>query len=174
MTRPSVEAAIAAFGRVDICTIGPGGGWHPEGIDKLDPQAAREDVRQELAPVYNLMPLLLPDMTQQRWGRIIGISLLATVPSPAYAYNSAKASRTRALLLASSEAWKKGVTINVIAPGPVAHVSSLADAIDLSGHGPTWETREKATPQDIAEGVAMLCSDAGKFITGCELPYTFS
>jgi hypothetical protein len=29
------------------------------------------------------------------------------------------------------------------------------------------------TPQDIAEGVALLCSESGRFITGCELPFMF-
>jgi len=77
------------------------------------------------------------------------------------------------LLLAHPEAWKKGVTINVIAPGPVDAMSSLEDAVELCDHGPKWQGRKNVTPQDIAEGVAMLCSDSGRFISGCELPYMF-
>ena len=65
------------------------------------------------------MPLVLPDMYSRKWGRIVAISLLSTTPSPSYAYNSGKAARTNALLLAREEAWKKGVTIDVISPGPV-------------------------------------------------------
>lgn len=57
-----VDAATETFNRVDICIIGPGGGWHPEPIDKLDSAAALDDVRRELAPVYHLMPLVLPGM----------------------------------------------------------------------------------------------------------------
>ena len=168
------EATIETFGQVDICVIGPGGGWHPESIDKLNSLAALDDAFKELTPVYNLMPLVLPDMYSRKWGRIIAISLLSTIPSPSYAYNSGKAARTNALLLAHKEAWKHGVTMNVIAPGPVDGLSSLADAIELCEHGPKWQGRQKITPQDIAEGVAMLCSDSGKFISGCELPYMFS
>jgi 3-oxoacyl-[acyl-carrier protein] reductase len=168
-----VNAATAQFGKVDICIIGPGGGWHPESIDKLDSKAALDDAQKELAPVYNLMPLVLPGMYKRKWGRIVGISLLSTTSSPAYAYNSGKAARTKALLLAQNEAWKNGVTINVIAPGPVQEVSSLEEAIELCEHGLKWQERKNTTPQDIAEGVTMLCSDSGKFISGCELPYMF-
>ncbi len=74
--RALVDAAIDTFGQVDICVVGPGGGWHPEAIDKLDSQAALDDARRELAPVYNLMPLILPGMYERKWGRIIAISLL--------------------------------------------------------------------------------------------------
>jgi NAD(P)-dependent dehydrogenase (short-subunit alcohol dehydrogenase family) len=168
-----VHATIEKFGQVDICVIGPGGGWHPETIDKLNSQAALDDVHKELAPIYNFMSLVLPGMYSRRWGRIIAISLLSTVPSPSYAYNSGKAARTNALLLAHKEAWMHGVTINVMAPGPVKELISLTDAVELCDHGPKWQDRKNVTPQDIAEGVAMLCSDLGKFISGCELPYMF-
>lgn len=168
-----VDATIEKFGKVDICVIGPGGGWHPETIEKLNSQAALDDVHKELAPVYNFMSLVLSGMYSRRWGRIIAISLLSSVPSPSYAYNSGKAARTNALLLAHQEAWKHGVTINVIAPGPVKELASLTDAIELCQHGPKWQDRKNITPQDIAEGVGMLCSDYGNFISGCELPYMF-
>jgi len=168
-----IEAALKVFGRIDICIVGPGGGWHPEGIDQLDAQGALDNAHKELAPVYHLMPLVLPGMYRQKWGRIIGISLLSTIPSPSYAYNSGKAARTNALLLAHNEAWKNGVTINVIAPGPVMEVPSLADAEALCEYGPKWQEREKITPQDIAEGVAFLCSDAGRFISGAVIPYLY-
>ncbi len=39
--------------------------------------------------------------------------------------------------------------------------------------GAAWKNRANVTPQDIAEGVAMLCSDAGAFICGAELPFMF-
>jgi len=167
------DAAVRKFGRVDICIIGPGGGWHPEAIDKLDAKAALEDTQKELAPLYSLMPLVLPGMYAQQWGRLIGISLLLSRKSPSFAYDAAKAARTQAMLRAVDEAWQHGVTINVIAPGPVGEISSLAEAVELCEHGPLWEKRSNVTPQDIAEGAAMLCSEAGKFITGCELPYMF-
>jgi NAD(P)-dependent dehydrogenase (short-subunit alcohol dehydrogenase family) len=171
--RKLVQTTMEQFGQIDICVIGPGGGWHPEGIDQLAPEAALEDLRQETAPLLHLMSLILPGMYERRWGRLIGIGTHPVKLSPAYAYNTAKAARMQALLLAQDQAWKQGVTVNVIAPGPVAGISNLDGAIEQSQHGLAWQKRTDVSPQDIAEGVAFLCSESGRFITGCVLPYLF-
>jgi NAD(P)-dependent dehydrogenase (short-subunit alcohol dehydrogenase family) len=169
--RAVVERAIETFGRVDICVVGPGGGWHPEPVDALDPSAALEDVRHEVAPVYHLMPLVLPGMYQRRWGRFVALGLVPPYASPAYAYNVGKAARAQAMTLARDEAWRHGVTLNVMAPGPVPEIESLGEAVEQCDHGAAWQDRTTASPQDVAEGVAFLCSEAGRFISGCVLPY---
>lgn len=171
--RKLVEAAIDRFGRIDICVVGPGSGWHPEAPSKLDSEAALDDVRRELAPLFHLMPLVLPGMYERRWGRFVGIALLPPYESPAYVYNAAKAARAQSMLLARDEAWRNGVTINVVSPGPVRQIETLAEAVEQCGHGPTWMNRQTASPQDIAEGVAFLCSEAGRFVSGCDLPYLY-
>ena len=171
--RNLANATIEHFGRIDICLVNPGAGWHPEPIDKLDSSAAIEDVQREVAPFLHLMPLVLPQMYKRKWGRIIGISLLPPYDSPAYSYNVGKAARTHALLQARDQAWRNGVTVNVIAPGPVPVIESLTEAIEQCERGPAWQRRSNTSPQDIAESVAFLCSDAGRFITGCVLPFLF-
>ena len=55
----------------------------------------------------------------------------------------------------------------------VAEIKSLKEAIEQCDHGQPWRKRKTASPQDIAEGVAFLCSEAGSFLTGCVLPYSF-
>lgn len=172
--RNLVEATVAQFGRVDICVINPGGGWHPEPPDALDTAAALEDMRREVAPVLHLLPLLLPRMYAQHWGRIVAVGLSPALPSPAYAYNIAKAARHEAILQAQPQAWVHGVTLNLVAPGPVANIDSLEEAIAQSQHGESWQTRPTTSAQDIAESIAFLCSEAGRFITGAVLPFQFS
>lgn len=168
-----VGTTVEEFGQVDICVVGPGGGWHPDPLERLESTAALEDLYHEVAPLFYLMPLVLPDMYERQWGRIIGIAMHPTKTSPAYAYNVGKAARMQALLLSQEEAWQRGVTVNVIAPGPVAAIEGLEEAIEQSGHGVAWQQRTDVSPQDIAEGVAFLCSEAGRFVTGCVLPYLF-
>ena len=85
---------------------------------------------------------------------------------PSYAYGAAKAARARACKLARDEAWAKGVTVNVIAPGPVAGFDSLEAAVEQCSQGDAWAQRPSANAQDIAEGVAFLCSEAGRFVSG--------
>ncbi len=168
-----VNTTIERFGRIDICVVNPGAGWHPEPVDKLNSFTAIEDVQHEVAPFFHLMPLVLPQMYERKWGRIIGISLLPPYDSPAYSYNVGKAARTHAFLLARDEAWRNGVTINVIAPGPVPAIESLTEAIEQCDHGPAWQKRSNTSPQDIAETVAFLCSDSGRFVSGCVLPFLY-
>jgi len=112
-------------------------------------------------------------MYARGWGRINGIASHPIKRSPAYAYNAAKAARLQALLLAEDQAWAHGVTVNVIAPGPVNHLGDLAEAAEYAAHGPAWAQRTNVSPQDMAEGVAFLCSEAGAYVTGCVLPYMF-
>lgn len=168
-----VDATVNYFGKVDICVIGPGANWNPEGIKNLNADNALQDVMQEISPIYNLLPLLLKDMEKRKWGRIIGIASNMDIPSPSYAYNAAKSARIEALRLAVNEAWKMGVTVNIMAPGPVDEIPSLAAACDYCNHNTEWLDRNKVSPQDIAEGVAFLCSDSAKYISGCVLPYLF-
>jgi len=169
-----VDQAVGRFGRVDICVVSPGGGWHPEPPHQLDAAAALQDVQQELAPIYHLMPLVLPGMYERKWGRFIAIALAPPFGSPAYAYSVGKVARAHALLLARDAAWRHGVTLNVIGPGPVPKIGSLQEAIEQCDGGPAWRGRATTSPQDIAEGVVFLCSEAGSFVSGCVLPYVFS
>ena len=171
--RALVDAATETFGQVDICIIGPGAGWHAEPIDKLDSAGALDDVRKELAPIYHLLPLVLPGMYERKWGRVIALALAPPYSSPAYAYNVAKAARAEALLIAHDAAWSQGVTLNTIGPGPVGEITTLDEAIEQCDHGPAWKQRGTASPQDIAEGVAFLCSESGDFISGAVLPYMY-
>jgi 3-oxoacyl-[acyl-carrier protein] reductase len=166
-----VDSTVETFGQVDICIIGPGAGWHPESINKLNAAAALDDVQKELAPIYYLMPPVLEGMYERKWGRLIAIALTPPYCSPAYAYNVAKAARMHAMLIARASAWKNGVTLNTIAPGPVAPIESLELAVEQCNHGPAWQDRTTTTPQDIAECVAFLSSESGNFISGAILPY---
>lgn len=61
--------------------------------------------------------------------------------------------------------------MNVISPGPVRKPETLGQAVEVCEHGPAWEGRADLSAQDLAEGVAFLCSEAGAYVTGCELTY---
>jgi NAD(P)-dependent dehydrogenase (short-subunit alcohol dehydrogenase family) len=115
----------------------------------------------------------LPHMYKNRWGRIIAISSNHEKPSPAYSYNLGKAARTQAILLSSNQVWGKGVTMNVMAPGPVSEIKTFEEAINQCSHKEEWKNRNNVSPQDIAEGISFLCSDAGQYINGCVIPFSF-
>lgn len=173
--RELVSATEKACGRIDILVVSPGAGFNPQPFDKLDAAEAIADVSHEVTPAFRLLRLVLPGMYARKWGRIIGMGQHPTkTHRPAYAHNAAKAARVGLFLLAAEgETWANNVTVNVIAPGPVEASKSLQDAIRQCDHGEQWTSRNTTTGQDIAEAVAYLSSEAGRFITGCVLPYGF-
>lgn len=159
-----VPRVIETFGRLDALVIGPGAGWHPEPPDHLAAEDALADTRQEVLPVFALMPQAIAAMAAQGGGRIVGIATNPRLPSPSYAYNTAKQARTAALLGMVDLCWRKRITVNVVAPGPVDAIPTLAEAVALNGD--FSRSTASISPQDIAEIVAFLCSDRGRFITG--------
>lgn len=168
-----VNTTIKQYGSVDILVINPGANWNMESIDTLDVEKSLIDINNEISPIYHFFPKVLPLMYQQKWGRIIGISVISNPPSPSYSYNVAKQTRTNALLSASQEAMKNNVTINVISPGPVSHIEQFDKAIDLAYKNEGWINRENVTPQDIAETVLFLCSREATYISGTEINFKF-
>lgn len=169
-----VSEAMDRFKRVDICVVNPGGEWRLGPIEKINPADSIQDVTAEVAPLFHLMPLLLPRMYKRKWGRIIGLGLAESrdiSPHHGFSYCVGKVARTEATLMLKSQAAGHGVTANMIAPGPVSPIETLAEAIEECDHGPAWTKRKGVSPQDIAESVAFLCSEAGSFISGAVLPY---
>ncbi len=168
-----VTGAKTAFGAVEICIIGPGGDFDVRSLDQTDAAMALKNVHDETAPLFHFMGAVLPDMYTNGWGRIIGIGTHPTRLSPSFTYNAGKMARMQALLLMQDECWQHGVTVNILAPGPVMPVENFNDAIELTQHGPAWQQRKNVTPQDAAEAVVFLCSDTGDYISGCILPLLF-
>lgn len=53
--------------------------------------------------------------------------------------------------------------MNAICPTAFPHVGEEADT--MSQHRNEWVERKKSMPQDIAEAVVYLASEAGRFVT---------
>jgi hypothetical protein len=66
-------------------------------VDRLELTDTLEDLRHDVALLYYLMPLVLPGMCERQRARLIGVALHPGLPSPAYAYDAAKAAWTQAL-----------------------------------------------------------------------------
>ncbi len=112
---------------------------------------------------------VLRPMIRQRSGRIINISsVIGVMGNPGQAsYAAAKAGILGFTKTIAREVGVRGITVNAIAPGfittdmtaqiPEQHQNQLLDLIPLRRFG---------GPEDVADAVCFLASDAARYITG--------
>jgi 3-oxoacyl-[acyl-carrier protein] reductase len=116
-----------------------------------------------------LMRATLPGMRRLGGGRIIQIgsdSVDRAIPG-ASAYNAAKGAQ-----IALSQTWARelgpyGITVNVVAPGwiPVERHGEVT-AESAAGYVAGVPLGRMGTPDDVADVVAFVASDAARFVTG--------
>ncbi len=122
--------------------------------------------------------VVLPDMVEAQWGRIVNISSSSAQggQSRMAAYVSSKAGVigfTKSLAL---ELGPKGITVNTIPPGMVV-TPMLEKAIEegrftasLEHFAKITPVRRAGRPEDIANAAIFLCQDESDYITGQVIP----
>ena len=161
------DAALAAYGRVDIL-INNAGGSRP--IPWESPDAAwDESFSINFTAVRRMTQTLLPGMIERRWGRVLCVTGSAE-PSGVNAAVAAKAGVHAWAKGLSREIGRHGITINCLSPGRIH-----SEQIDERLH-PTAESRAEfakniplgyfGEPSDLAYLAAFLCSPRARYITG--------
>jgi 3-oxoacyl-[acyl-carrier protein] reductase len=99
------------------------------------------------------------------WGRIVGLTSGGVLGFPEeVSYGAAKAALENFTLSAAAELAAHGVTANLLHP-PVTDTGWVTDAVrDEVASSP--ELFSIASPDDVAEVVAFLASDAARLVTG--------
>ena len=110
-------------------------------------------------------------MKENRWGRIITIgSVQEAKPHPdMLVYAASKAAQTNMMRSLSLQLAKDGITVNNVAPGVIytdRNLEALSDPVYAKKVTDSIPAGFYGVPEDISELVALLCSDAGRYITG--------
>jgi 3-oxoacyl-[acyl-carrier protein] reductase len=99
------------------------------------------------------------------WGRIVGLTSGGPTGFPQeVSYGAAKAALEHYTMSAASELAPLGITANVVHP-PVTDTGWITDEVRRSVAA-SPEHHHVARPEEVAEVVAWLCSDAARLVTG--------
>ncbi|MFV3077126.1 SDR family oxidoreductase [Niveispirillum fermenti] len=130
---------------------------------------------------FKLVQQFLPELTASGAGgdpaRIINIGSVAGVaiePLQAYSYGASKAAIHQLSRQLAKDLASRNITVNAVLPGffPTSMTAHLRDDEQtpkgpLQGHIPLARL---GRPDDIAGMVIFLCSRAGAYVTGAEMP----
>ena len=168
------RAAIADFGFVDILVNNAGIASRGHSVEKTDPAELERVIRTHAFGAHHLCQLVLPSMKTRPRGDIIMISSVATLHyDPGGApYAMAKAALEALAFTLAKEVKKRGIRVNVVAPGLVETemgrrlVKATAGVDDLRTLDAAMPFGRVCQPEDVANAVRWLVSDRASYITG--------
>ena len=139
---------------------------------KMDYKAWKEVIDTNLGGCFNMAKATFPGMRERKWGRIVNIGSINGQAGQYGQVNYAAAKSgihgfTKAL---AQEGAKAGVTVNAIAPGYIdTDMVAAVPADVLEKIVAKIPVGRLGQAQEIARGVAFLCSDDAGFVTGSTL-----
>jgi 3-oxoacyl-[acyl-carrier protein] reductase len=175
--RAMVERTIETLGRVDILVNVAGVTSHGS-AEELGEDEWDRVLGVNLKGVFFCCQAAIGPMRRQRYGRIVNIgSILGKNggnPRPwidrneqlraaNVAYGAAKAGVHTMTFYLAKELAADGITVNAVAPGPIASAMTSRFPETLRSLIPVGRLGEAS---EVAEAIAFLASDAAAFITG--------
>ena len=161
------DRAVDAFGSVDVLV-------NNAGIMKLKPVAETEDALFDQHIAVNLKGtfngLREASRRLRDGGRIVSFSSsVVGLYQPTYAVYAATKGAVEAMThILAKELGKRGITVNVVAPGPVATELFLGDKSEeqVAAVTKTIPLGRLGEPEDIARVVAFLVGPDGGWVNG--------
>jgi 3-oxoacyl-[acyl-carrier protein] reductase len=171
--REMVEEIRAAWGDVDVLIHNALIPYVIKSFDDITWDELGGKLNQEMSAAFEVTKAVLAGMTERGYGRIVylGTGLSERPREGMIALGTAKAALTSFARYVAQEAAPKGITVNVVSPGPVDETTlarSLGEAHKRqSAANPMGRM---ATPDDVAGVVAFYAGDDSSFITGTTAP----
>lgn len=170
-----IENTASKYGRLDML-VNNAMSTHYAPISRLTLEHWRKDFAVNSEAVFIGTKAAMKVMAEQGGGSIVNISSTTAIRAmPNYSsYSASKAALIQFTAVAAMEGARKGIRVNAIVPGQVDTAATLdfakkapeiaaktADAIPMGRGG---------KPEELAEAIVFLLSDAAGYITGVALP----
>ncbi len=166
----SVNGIIDGIGGVDVLVLNASVQYKRKWTD-ITVQETMKQLNCNFVSSLMLIQQTVPYMIKNGYGRIITIgSVQEAKPHPdMLVYSASKAAQTNMVKSLSLQLADKGITVNNVAPGVIytdrnvealsdpEYAKTVTDSIPVGFYG---------KPEDCAGIVSLLCSDAGRYITG--------
>jgi NAD(P)-dependent dehydrogenase (short-subunit alcohol dehydrogenase family) len=175
-----VQKCVEVYGRLDLAFnnagIGPDGANYPIApVSEYPGDAWRRMVEINLIGVFHCLKYEIRQMLKQKSGAIVNNASVGACRCN-YGFSPYNASKSGLIFLTQAAAIENaahGIRINTILPGPVGRTSlmeNLSDTADRPDFENLVPLKRISQPEEIAEAVMWLCSDAASFITGIAMP----
>ncbi len=165
----SVAAAVAAIGEPVTLLVNNAGITRDRSVFKMSDDEWSSVLGVNLTGAFNMARALAPGMRDAGYGRIVNITSINGIRGKfgQANYSASKAGLIGLTKTLARELGPKGVTVNAVAPGMVLTDMALAlpeEILDRARN--ECLLPELAKPEDIANAVTFLLSDAAGKITG--------
>ena len=162
-----IEAAVQAFGRVDVAFNNAGEGQMPQPLADLPADWFDRVISANLRSVFLCMKYEIGAMVAAGGGAIVNMSSTAGVSVAAGigAYAAAKHGVIGLTKVAALDYAEKGIRVNALAPGPILTKPEM----ERAGIGQHVPMKRMGKPEEVAAAAAWLCSDESSYITGAVL-----
>jgi 3-oxoacyl-[acyl-carrier protein] reductase len=170
-----VEQVRSAMGEVEVLVHNALIPYAVKSFEDISWEELGGKLYQEMQAAFMITKAVVPGMTKLGYGRIVYLdTVLSRQPRAGMiALGVSKAAVSQFARYLALELGPHGITVNVVAPGPVAQTTT-ADAVLDSEHQRRQAAQTAvgriATPDDVARAVAFYVGEDSGFITGCTAP----
>lgn len=164
-------AALEIAGRVDILVNNAG--ISTFGLTTSTTEGAFDDTYSVNVKVpYFLVAALAPAMAERGEGVIVNVSTMVAGFGQAGSalYGSSKAAVSLLTKAWAAEFGPSGIRVNAVSPGPTRTPGTAVMGDTLDQMAATAPLGRVASPQEIANAVLFLTTDAASFVQGALLP----
>jgi len=161
--KKAIDAVVAHFGRLDAL-INIAGGFAFETIAEGNPKTWQRLYALNVLTALNAAQAAIPHLAASPSARIVNVGAMGALQAGpgmgAYAASKAGVHRLTEALAAE---WKGKITVNAVLPSTIDTAANRASM-------PNADFGKWVTPEELANVILFLASDAASAVTGALLP----